>query len=101
MAYIRPGLRKRKESALEQWCVKWARSRQIVVAKLTEVSGIPDRVFFIPGGKPLIVEFKKRAEKPDPLQDWYLKRLLDDGYHVGWCEARDGFLAEMKERGVK
>jgi hypothetical protein len=93
--------RKRKESALEQWCVKWARSRGIVVAKLTELSGVPDRIFFTPKGRPLIVEFKKRNEKPDPLQEYYLKKLLDDGYHVGWCEARDGFLTAMKERGVK
>jgi hypothetical protein len=103
----------RRESALEAWCVKWARSRKIVVAKLTECAGVPDRIFFIPGrrvnqrgvmklseGCPLIIEFKERGEKPEELQDWYLAKLLADGYDVGWCDTKEDFLGTMLIRGI-
>ena len=30
--------------------------------------GWPDREFWIPGGRPLLIEFKLPGEEPDPLQ---------------------------------
>jgi len=63
------------------------------VAKLTECAGVPDRIFFVPGGRALIIEFKHRGEVPEELQEWYLTKLLADGYTVGWCDSREGFLA--------
>jgi hypothetical protein len=90
----------RRETVLESRAVKWARTRGIVVAKLTECAGIPDRIFFLPK-RPLIVEFKKRSEEPEELQNWYLDKLLKDGYTVGWCDEWEGFLHIMKQRGVE
>jgi hypothetical protein len=77
---------------LESWAVKYARSRGVVVAKLTQLDGVPDRIFFAPGGRPLIIEFKARGEKPGELQQWYLKKLMDDGYRVAWCDTKEKFL---------
>ncbi len=91
----------RRESALESRAVKWARARGVVVGKLTECAGIPDRIFFIPGGRPLVAEFKARGKRPEPAQDFYLRKLLDEGYDVGWCDIWEGFLEAMKERGVE
>jgi hypothetical protein len=90
----------RRETVLESRAVKWARTRGIVVAKLTECAGIPDRIFFLPE-RPLLVEFKKRGEEPEALQNWYLGALLDRGYTVGWCDEWEGFLHIMKQRGVE
>jgi hypothetical protein len=97
---VRPRSKARRESALESRAVKWARTRGIIVAKLTECAGVPDRIFFLPK-KPLIIEFKKHGEEPETLQNWYLGTLLDVGYTVGWCDEWKGFLEIMKKRGVQ
>jgi len=89
--------RARRESALESWAVKYARSRDVTVAKLTQLDGVPDRIFFVPGGKPLIVEFKARGEKPGELQSWYLQKLKEDGYRVAWCDTKEKFLELMEK----
>lgn len=44
-------------------------------------NGWPDRIFFIPGGRPLLIEFKRPGEEPEPLQRHrhdLLKRLNYD-----------------------
>ena len=98
----------KRESALESRAVKWARARCIVVAKLKECDGVPDRIFFLPRrgvpyvrGQALIMEFKRRGEKPEELQEWYLTKLLEDGFDVGWVDSWEGFLEAMRERGVE
>lgn len=91
----------RRESYLEAWCVKLARAKGIVVAKLTEVDGIPDRIFFFPG-EPEIVEFKQPKKRGTGLQaktqPWYRKQLTEAGYRVTYCETREQFLQLLKER---
>ena len=69
----------RRESALEAWCVKWARARGVQVSKNTELVGIPDRTFWIPGGRPLVPEFKRPDGKgePSPAQVWHMKKLRE------------------------
>ena len=90
----------RRESALEAWCVKWARIRGIIVAKLTQVDGIPDRIFFVLGGSPVIIEFKKKGKLGKGLQEhtqpWYLKTLLAAGYRTYICDTKKQFLEIMK-----
>ena len=94
---MRPISRRRRESALERKAVKYARSRGVVVAKLTRLDGVPDRIFFVPGGKPLIIEFKARGEKPGEAQSWYLQKLKEDGYRVAWCDTKEKFLELMEK----
>jgi hypothetical protein len=89
---MRPVSRKRRESALESKAVKYARSRGVVVAKLTQLDGVPDRIFFVPGGRPLIIEFKARGEKPEELQAWYLQNLKEDGYRAVFVDTWEKFL---------
>ena len=93
--------KKRRESTLESWAVKQCRDRGIVVAKMTECVGIPDRIFFLPGGTPEIVEFKADGEVPEALQSWYLTTLRKAGYHVSYCDTKEKFIALMNKRGVK
>lgn len=86
-----------RESALEQWSVRWARSKNIIVGKLTECVGIPDRIFFTPG-MPVIIEFKAEGKSPEKLQPLYLEKLRNDGYRAEAVSTKDEFLAIM--RGV-
>lgn len=92
---------KRRESALESTAVRWARDRGIVVAKLTELVGVPDRIFFVPGGKPLIIEFKARRNEPSETQAWYLDTLRAAGYDAHSCDTKEKFLTLMKKAGVE
>lgn len=100
----RPG-RTPRESKLERDAVAWARARRIVVAKLTQVAGIPDRIFFVPGGRPLVVEFKKQkgwtAKGRAELQAYYLTKLRAEKYRVVKLDTMDEFLDVMKASGVK
>jgi len=90
----------RREAALEARCVKYARFQGIVVAKLKEVDGIPDRIFFLPK-KPLIIEFKAKSEVPEELQSWYLKTLKKAGYRVAACDTWEEFQELWKKCSLK
>lgn len=48
--------------------------------------GWPDRMFLLPGGKPLLVEFKRPGEVPRPNQDKIHERLRTNGYLVATCD---------------
>lgn len=49
-------------------------------------AGWPDRVFFIPGGRPLLLEFKRPGETPEPLQMYRLGVLHKLGYDAAWVD---------------
>jgi len=82
--------------------VKWARAHGVQVSKNTECVGIPDRTFFLPGGRPLVPEFKDPGGDGDtsPAQDWHLARLRAQGYDAPVVDSKEKFLALMKERGL-
>jgi hypothetical protein len=94
--------RYRRESPTEAWCVAWARFRGVVVTKMTGCNGIPDRIFFVPGGAPVIGEFKAKGKKGKGLQGatqpWYLAKLIADGYEVHCWDTKEAFLETMKGR---
>ncbi len=85
-----------RESKLERECVAWARAQGWVVCKLTNPTGIPDRLFLVPGGVPWIVEFKdnkgKTAKGRAKLQAYYREKLQDDGYCTAVITTKDGFM---------
>ncbi len=45
-------------------------------------TGFPDRVFWLPGGKPFFIEFKKPGEKPTGKQLHIHNQLRKMGYRV-------------------
>lgn len=49
-------------------------------------AGWPDRLFLIPGGRPLFIEFKRQGEVPRPLQSYRLRELRDLGYDAVWAD---------------
>ena len=42
----------------------------------------PDRFIFLPGGKMVIVEFKRPGEEPRPAQEALHRQLADIGFEV-------------------
>lgn len=59
--------------------------------------GDPDRIFWIPGGKPLIIEFKRPGEYPRPLQVEKIRRLVALGYNVGVADNVDDALRAVQQ----
>ena len=53
-----------------------------VKLKVPGQTAYPDRLFWIPGGKPLMIEFKLPGEKPEPKQLHVHKELRELGYEV-------------------
>lgn len=78
------------ESAIEQPVVRWARSIGILVTKLQGIGNrsFPDRIFWIPGGRPLLIEFKAPGKKPTCLQKLTIERLRQAGYAVEVCDSQ-------------
>lgn len=58
----------------------------------------PDRMFFIPGGRPLIIEFKKPGEHPTPKQQKRIDELRELGYDVEVCDSKEEGIALVRSR---
>lgn len=50
--------------------------------KILGDTGYPDRVFWMPGGRPFFIEFKRPGEDPSTKQLKIHKQLLNLGYRV-------------------
>src|SRR4051812_29947491 len=57
---------------------------------LQQNAGHPDRLFLVPGGRPLFMEFKRPGDRPRPLQLHRLETLVMLGYlpdvDAGWTD---------------
>lgn len=93
--------KRRTESRLEAWCVRRARVAGVLVSKLTDPTGAPDRVFWVAGGRPLLVEFKDPGGESTPLQRHYQEELARRGYKTAVVRARETFLRLMTDVGVE
>ena len=94
-------MRRKKESELERWAARWARARRITVSKLTDPTGILDHVFWLTGGRPLLVEFKDpngtTAPGREKLQQYYRRKLSKQGYSVAKVDTKEQFLEAVNE----
>lgn len=45
-------------------------------------TGFPDQIFWLPGGKPFLIEFKRPGEEPTPKQLYIHRQLQILGYQV-------------------
>jgi hypothetical protein len=92
---------RRKESSLEASVVEWAKKHGVhYCIKLQGVGNksLPDRLFLIPGGKPLLIEFKKAGEKPTKLQEFTHAELWALGYDVEVHDTRQGAINAIQQR---
>jgi hypothetical protein len=61
-------------------------------------TGWPDRLFFIPGGRPFLLEFKEVGYEPD-LKQVYIHSMLEGiGYDVAWTDDEEAALDAIKAR---
>lgn len=72
------------ESSVERAVVQWARERNIQSIKLNLQGrrAYPDRLFWINGGRPALIEFKRPGHKTTPLQAHTLGILKELHYDV-------------------
>jgi hypothetical protein len=77
-------MRRIKESVAEKRLVAWAESNGVLQLKLNIQGrrGWPDRVFFLPGGRPYLVEMKAEGEEPRKLQLYIHAQLRSLGYLI-------------------
>lgn len=76
------------ESDVESAVVAWWQFRGLMTTKLNGEGqrGKPDRVFWAPKGKAIIIEFKRHGEEPTRLQKFYLDAFKTNGYTVAWFD---------------
>lgn len=81
----------RREKVHERKACKWAlEERGVPNVKLLHPggeTGWPDRLFFIPGGRILLIEFKEVGYSPDPRQVYIHDLLRALGYEVETCDS--------------
>lgn len=72
------------ESYIEKQVIKAAESAGFMQRKVQYINrrGAPDRWLFGPGGRLIIIEFKKEGEKPEPHQEREIARLRNLGFEV-------------------
>lgn len=73
-----------ERESVENPTVAWARKQGIYAVKLQGQGNrsLPDRIFFVPGGKPVLIEFKAPGKLPSPLQEIAIAKFQDYGYDV-------------------
>ena len=90
-------LRRALELPIEKWVVDEAAKRGVQSLKLGHRydTGWPDRIFWIPGGRPLMIEFKRPGEFLEPKQEYLCGVLRTLGYEVEIHDNRERALAAI------
>lgn len=90
------------ESALEQIACRWADNHGVKHLKLNVISrrAFPDRIFFFPGGRPTLIEFKRLGKQPTKLQQFTIDVLRKLGYEVHVVDNIDR-LKEVLENALR
>lgn len=88
---------KESEKNIEQ---RFVRKCPVPTLKLNVLfsRGWPDRLVFIPGGRPFLVEFKRPGETLSPLQEKCHAMLKTLGYDVETHTVSDAALAAVQRR---
>lgn len=59
-------------------------------------TGWPDHIFWIPGGRPLLIEFKREGEEPRPKQGYIHEVLKGLGYDIETHDTKAGALEAIR-----
>ena len=75
-------MQKITERYIEEQLVKTVKAHQGLCLKLNSISltGLPDRLVLLPGGKCAFVEVKRPGEKLRPIQVKRIKQLMQLGF---------------------
>jgi hypothetical protein len=61
-------------------------------------AGWPDQCYWIPGGRPFLIEFKAEGEDPRALQSFIHQQLRDHGYDIEVHDKAPEAIAAIKRR---
>ena len=89
-----------RESSIERWVCRKARLNfGVLNFKITQpgTTGQPDRLFLIPGGKPLFIEFKALGKEPEKIQLHRHEELRALGYDVEVHDTREGAITAIED----
>jgi hypothetical protein len=83
------------EKEIELKCCRYAESKGIAYSKTSSPGrrGFVDRVFWVPGGSPLLIEFKRADGVVSAQQAATIRRLNNLSYRVHVCYS----VAQFKE----
>lgn len=72
------------EKVFERTMSKYVESRGGMAIKLLSqfINGLPDRMYLLPGGTTIFVEFKSTGCKPRKIQEVVMRRISDLGFTV-------------------
>lgn len=88
---------KQLESTIERKVTRWAERNGLEYCKLKK-AGRPDDIFFIGGGRPVLIEFKRLRKDLERLQAYIAKKLRRAGYDVVRCDDAEVGIAYLKKR---
>lgn len=91
---------RRSESSIERSACKAVKEKfGILSIKLAPVqsTGWPDRLFWVPGGKPVLVEFKRPGERLTRKQEYIRAELQSLGYFTAVCTSTDEVLRTIQQ----
>lgn len=72
------------EKVFERTLSKYVNDKGGIAVKLLSqfVNGLPDRLYLIPGGHALFIEFKSTGKKPTKIQEHIIDRIRKVGFTV-------------------
>lgn len=72
------------EKVFERTMSKYVNDKGGIAVKLLSqfVNGLPDRMYLLPGGRALFVEFKSTGKKPTRIQEHIIGRIRKLGFTV-------------------
>ena len=72
------------EKVFERTLSKYVNDKGGIAVKLLSqfVNGLPDRMYLLPGGRALFVEFKSTGKKPTRIQEHIIGRIRKIGFTV-------------------
>lgn len=72
------------EKVFERTFSKYVNDKGGIAVKLLSqfVNGLPDRMYLLPGGRALFVEFKSTGKKPTRIQEHIIGRIQKLGFTV-------------------
>lgn len=88
-----------KESKVQSDVREWAEERGCIVVKPHEQYHVnfPDRIFFLPNGRTVCIEFKATGKRPNDGQARKIRKLGDLNQYVVWSDNAEYAILCLKQ----
>jgi len=89
-----------EKTHVEAPCNRVAKSMGLEQVKMNPMysAGWPDRMYLVPGGRPLMIEYKVPGKSTSALQDVRIKYLKENGYDVHVIDTKEEGIALIRSR---